>query len=228
MLPIEFVVRRLGWGSYLLRHPDPIERSSGPRYFDDLVVERFHKHSMVLPPATAQPHLLEEGVARAQFLREGVWADGVYTDPYIEVGSDRWSLHPAKAPVRSGPECLVIDAQITPASQEIIVETLLQPAFECLEEAWRRIETVDGPVILADCKFEVGIRRSDGALVLGDVVDNDSWRIWPRGDPTKQLDKQCFRDGEPLSKVEDVYPLVTELTTQWAGTAPASPGMGQG
>ena len=39
-------------------------------------------------------------------------------------------------------------------------------------------------------------------MVIADVIDNDSWRIWPQGDSSKQLDKQSFRDGEELNTVE--------------------------
>ena len=215
MLPIEFVVRRFAWGSYLLRHPATGPAPTQPQRFDEPIVQMFHKHTVIRSPATSTPHLLEEGAARAQYLRDGVWADGVHTDPYIEIRPDRWLLHPAKVPFQSERETAHgIDPVVTPEMTETIVETLLRPAFECLENAWPQVETVHGPIVLADCKFEVGLRRSDGVLVLGDVVDNDSWRIWPGGDPKQQLDKQCFRDGEPMTKVASVYTLVTDLTAR--------------
>ena len=50
---------------------------------------------------------------------------------------------------------------------------------------------------------------------FSDVVDNDSWRIWPGGNPGNQLDKQSFRDGEELSQVANKYQLVTELTKEF-------------
>jgi phosphoribosylaminoimidazole-succinocarboxamide synthase len=73
MLPIEFVVRRFAWGSYLLRHPTSAT-AERPQRFDEPIVQMFHKHAAVLPPATSTPHLLDEGAARAQYLRDGVWA----------------------------------------------------------------------------------------------------------------------------------------------------------
>lgn len=209
MVPVEFVLRRRPWGSYLLRHPglDPGTR------FDDLVVERFHKQAMILPPATSEPRLMDEGAAREAYLRDGIWADGVYTDPYISVGPDTWTLYPAKKPLTPELPGLDIAPPVAVVDDGFIIESILRPAFLCLEQAWAQIATPDGPVTLIDCKFEVGHRTSDGALVLGDVVDNDSWRIWPGGDPGKQLDKQSFRDGSSLPDVEALYRRVTGQIT---------------
>ena len=92
------------------------------------------------------------------------------------------------------------------------INQIVLPAFEAIEESWLGIPTSDGPVQLVDIKFELGFRSKDNLLVLSDVVDNDSWRIWPGGNPKNQLDKQSFRDGEDLSNVANKYQLVTELT----------------
>jgi phosphoribosylaminoimidazole-succinocarboxamide synthase len=61
-------------------------------------------------------------------------------------------------------------------------------------------------------KIEVGYQTEDKKLVIADVIDNDSWRIWPNGDPKQQLDKQSFRDGESLTEVQEKYRIVTEYT----------------
>ena len=79
------------------------------------------------------------------------------------------------------------------------------PSFEILEKAWRRFE-----ISLIDLKIEIGYSKKTKELVLADVIDNDSWRIWPQGDPKHQLDKQAFRDGESLTKVQNKYRIVTE------------------
>jgi phosphoribosylaminoimidazole-succinocarboxamide synthase len=63
-------------------------------------------------------------------------------------------------------------------------------------------------------KIEVGINQNK-EIVIADVIDNDSWRIWSNGDPKKQLDKQSFRDGEKLTDVQRKYTIVTEYTKKF-------------
>ncbi len=58
-------------------------------------------------------------------------------------------------------------------------------------------------------------------LVVADVIDNDSWRIWPQGDKTRMKDKQVYRD---LAGVEDPKARAKELGKikkdyQWVASA---------
>ena len=107
-------------------------------------------------------------------------------------------------------EILLNSREIDSAVNQIVI-----PAFKAIEKSWKNISTSDGPVQLVDIKFELGFQSKDKLLVLSDVVDNDSWRIWPGGNPEKQLDKQSFRDGEDLSQVANKYQLVTKLTKEF-------------
>src|SRR3984893_6610827 len=83
--------------------------------------------------------------------------------------------------------------------------------FETLERAWA---TAD--VTLVDLKIEFG-RDPQGHLMVADVIDNDSWRIWPGGDKNRMLDKQVYRNLQninpaDLQQVADRYALVADLT----------------
>ncbi|MDO4258229.1 MAG: phosphoribosylaminoimidazolesuccinocarboxamide synthase [Actinomycetaceae bacterium] len=63
-----------------------------------------------------------------------------------------------------------------------------------------RATALERDLIVADTKFELGIDRATGTLVLGDeVLTPDSSRIWPRdawkpGTVTPSFDKQYLRD----------------------------------
>jgi phosphoribosylaminoimidazole-succinocarboxamide synthase len=86
--------------------------------------------------------------------------------------------------------------------------------FEILAHAWRRRDT-----LLVDLKIEFGRligSEGRGNLVIADVIDNDSWRIWPQGREEMMLDKQVYRNlGEvtpaDLDRVRDNYEKVAEI-----------------
>ena len=101
---------------------------------------------------------------------------------------------------------LAIQPEIDPVTLEYIRNSLMLPCFETIEKAWKKVN-----VDLIDMKIEIGINQNK-ELVIADVIDNDSWRIWPNGDPKQQLDKQSFRDGEKLTDVQRKYAVVTEYT----------------
>ena len=91
---------------------------------------------------------------------------------------------------------------------------LARLTFDILAHAWRRRD-----VMLVDLKIEFGRLASgenQGQLVIADVIDNDSWRIWPQGREDLMLDKQMYRnletvDDEALANVKRAYERVAEL-----------------
>ncbi len=112
--------------------------------------------------------------------------------------------------------------------------------FETLERAWAEQE-----VTLVDMKIEFGRPLGTGdwglgtgneqrtaadasqspipdppSLLVADMIDNDSWRIWPGGEKSRMLDKQIYRnmqqvDDEGLEQIRRLYEIVAERTDMW-------------
>jgi phosphoribosylaminoimidazole-succinocarboxamide synthase len=97
--------------------------------------------------------------------------------------------------------------------------------YEILAHAWRRRET-----LLVDLKVEFGRLvggEGRGSLVIADVIDNDSWRVWPQGREDLMLDKQLYRNlpevtAADLDTVRENYETVAEIV---GGFPTMRPGM---
>jgi phosphoribosylaminoimidazole-succinocarboxamide synthase len=110
--------------------------------------------------------------------------------------------------------------------QEVgVMNELARLTFDILSHAWRKRD-----VLLVDLKIEFGRLaggENQGQLVIADVIDNDSWRIWPQGREELMLDKQMYRnlesvDDAALDRVKRAYEHVADLV----GTFPVMrPGM---
>lgn len=88
--------------------------------------------------------------------------------------------------------------------------------FRILEDAWAAHD-----VTLVDLKIEFGRTIADpNGLLVADVIDNDSWRIWPGGRKENMLDKQVYRNlpqvtDAGLDDIRQRYEQVAVLTDIW-------------
>ena len=227
MIPYECVARRKAFGSYLKRNS---KAKSGDIFgkglhgsYQDPLIEFFYKLAVI--PQQDSVEIISEDTARDKFLKNGEWTTSVYTDPLMIwewanwrlAGEDHNSvndfnigLYPAKeSQANSSNKLTTITSDITPNEYNVIWE-LTSKVFMTLEEAWKKFD-----VELIDMKIEFGKDKNTGLIIVADVIDNDSWRIWPGGDPNKQLDKQSFRDGEELDTVTEKYRIVSDYTNKF-------------
>lgn len=111
------------------------------------------------------------------------------------------------------PDAIVAGGYATPNEVATMAE-LARVAFDVLSHAWRLRDT-----LLVDLKIEFGriaAGEGKGNLVIADVIDNDSWRVWPQGREELMLDKQMYRNLQDptlqdLDRVVSAYEHVAEI-----------------
>lgn len=142
---------------------------------------------------------VKEGFRFAPVKLETFFKDDANHDPY-------WSLESIK-------EADFGEVKLKESDVERM-KLLTVLVFQLLERAWQTRNHQ-----LVDMKVEFGVDNETGEIILSDVIDNDSWRLWPNGDKRLMLDKQVYRnltqvDEQALEKVRSNFALVAERTEQ--------------
>lgn len=153
------------------------------------------------------PHV-KEGYRFSPPLLETFFKDDANHDPY-------WSI-----PTIIGAK-LNIDGLIIGDEEVQQMLYLTQLVFEVLERCWQSLDHS-----LIDMKIEFGVipssdAKNENRIVVADIIDNDSWRLWPQGDKRLMLDKQIYRnmdaasiDDKAIAMVASKFETVAQRTTQ--------------
>ena len=178
MVPLEWVSRRLAFGSFLKRNPN---------------VKEGLKHKKGLSNSLN----VFLGTRLSSVKLEHFFKDDANHDPF-------WS------------EESIISAELVIGGllieqkhvQQMLCITRL--VFELLERVWQMQDHV-----LVDMKIEFGVYERN--LLVADVIDNDSWRLWPKGEKSQMLDKQLYRDltsvsDTALKSVKESFEIVAKRT----------------
>lgn len=153
---------------------------------------------------------IAEGTVFDALIFEVFEKDDDNNDPMLEFDFDKGIIERfvASRPKKDGymGEQPIADSIINDLTEEqlSVLEERSLEVFKVIEKAWADCENVQ----LVDLKIEFGIDMETGELLVGDVIDNDSWRIWPDGDKTKMKDKQVYRE---LTEVDDPAKRAKEL-----------------
>lgn len=187
MLPYEVVIRREAHGSYLKRMPGLTKGHLFPK----LLVEFFLK------------------TAGKKWKSHELPCD----DPLMETseGADTIALYEPSKPIYQQKPFLVLHQdEVFGTTDEwklfAEIQKIARRVFLILEKSWQlEVRT------LVDLKVEFGMTKN-GALLLADVIDNDSWRVIENG---TYIDKQVYRDGGTLDDVAEKYHRVAGITNHF-------------
>ena len=189
MLPYEVVVRRVALGSYLKRNPHVTRGYEFPALVVEFYLKTTGRKFKGIEFAKDDPYIAE--------MKQG----GIVTYrpdmPITDAGNGAVPVSDTK---------LYGKGKLMHPFAEM--EREARKAFLAIEGAWR----TQG-CRLCDLKIEFGFTQK-GQLVVADVVDNDSWRLFDADG--NHLDKQRYRDGAEISAVAALYADVADRVKLFA------------
>lgn len=175
------------------------------------VVARRRAEGSYLPrnPGVAKGFVFEDIVIELFF------KDDENHDPIMKWKPEKgcFDLYKPKAPI--SPETYLGEYTLAYENLKLSIEEVIEvitemqrQIFLILEEAFRKQN-----ITLIDMKCEFGI-DTNGNVRLGDVIDNDSWRIELDGE---LIDKQVYRDAKEMTeaiigKLKENYAFVAQVT----------------
>lgn len=140
--------------------------------------------SMVVRRAEMLPiEWVARRLATGSYVRRTGTAEGTRFDPVV---LEMFLKDDARHDPQITSEEAIGGGLCTPEEVTFALETTRQ-VFLALEQAW-----AEQGIQLVDLKIEFG--RTPEGLVVADVIDNDSWRLWPGGKRENMLDKQVYRN----------------------------------
>jgi len=139
-----------------------------------------------------------------------------------DVVGDQWLFYQSKMPLGEGfMEVAALYGYRIEPQHVLELRSISLEVFRILEDAWKLQN-----VWLVDLKIECGFLLDSAGkiipdwIVVADVIDNDSWRIWPAGDKSQMKDKQVYRDTkdktpQALAAIMENYAWVAKATAKF-------------
>ena len=169
-----------------------LERRGIPTHYVDTLDER----TMLVRQVEMIPiEWVARRLATGSYVRRTGVAEGTRFDPVI---LELFLKDDARHDPQISPEEAVSSGLCSKDEVDQALETT-ERVFLALEEAWA---TQD--IQLVDLKIEFG--WTPNGLILADVIDNDSWRLWPGGERERMLDKQVYRNLASAGRTESGEP----------------------
>ena len=189
MLPYEVVVRRVALGSYLKRNPHVARGHEFPVLVVEFYLKTTDRKFKGIEFAKDDPFIAEMTQGGIVTYRPDM--------PITDTGNGAMPVSDLKIYGKG--------KAMHPFAE---MERAARRAYLIIEGAWRTQSCR-----LCDLKIEFGFTKT-GQLVIADVIDNDSWRLFDAAG--QHLDKQRYRDGAEIAAVAALYADVAQRVERFA------------